>query len=156
LKRISTMFLALCLLSSGSAYAAGISVNNSRGYATTLDIECPKVNVSETSVLGAKALEITAPEASLSSDKDLPTLPRYTAMVMVDPSRRPVFQVNSLESEIITVDARIVPSKGNFTRNINPSTILAKHTATINGIRLMKISLKWANLSSSVKFVALT
>jgi len=123
LKRISTMFLALCLLSSGSAYAAGISVNNSRGYATTLDIECPKVNVSETSVLGAKALEITAPEASLSSDKDLPTLPRYTAMVMVDPSRRPVFQVNSLESEIITVDARIVPSKGNFTRNINPSDV---------------------------------
>ena len=117
------MFLALCLLSSGSAYAAGISVNNSRGYATTLDIECPKVNVSETSVLGAKALEITAPEASLSSDKDLPTLPRYTAMVMVDPSRRPVFQVNSLESEIITVDARIVPSKGNFTRNINPSVV---------------------------------
>jgi len=117
------MFLALCLLSSGSAYAAGISVNNSRGYATTLDIECPKVNVSETSVLGAKALEITAPEASLSSDKDLPTLPRYTAMVMVDPSRRPVFQVNSLESEIITVDARIVPSKGNFTRNINPSDV---------------------------------
>ncbi|HPT45303.1 MAG TPA: C25 family cysteine peptidase [Candidatus Rifleibacterium sp.] len=123
MKRISTMFLALCLLSSGSAYAAGISVNNSRGYATTLDIECPKVNVSETSVLGAKALEITAPEASLSSDKDLPTLPRYTAMVMVDPSRRPVFQVNSLESEIITVDARIVPSKGNFTRNINPSDV---------------------------------
>ena len=123
MKRISTMFLALCLLSSGSAYAAGISVSNSRGYATTLDIECPKVNVSETSVLGAKALEITAPEASLSSDKDLPTLPRYTAMVMVDPSRRPVFQVNSLESEIITVDARVVPSKGNFTRNINPADV---------------------------------
>lgn len=123
MKRISTMFLALCLLSSGSAYAAGISVSNSRGYTTTLDIECPKVNVTETQVLGAKALEITAPEASLSSDKDAPTLPRYTAMVMVDPSRRPVFQVNSLESEVITIDARVVPSKGNFTRNINPSDV---------------------------------
>ncbi len=123
MKRISTMFLALCLLSSGSAYAAGISVSNSRGYATTLDIECPKVNVSETQVLGAKALEVTAPEASISSDKDAPTLPRYTAMVMVDPARRPVFQVNSLESEIITIDARVVPSKGNFTRNIDPNSV---------------------------------
>lgn len=123
MKRISTMFLAFCLMSAGSAYAAGISVSSSRGYATTLDIECPKVNVAETQVLGAKALEITAPEASLSSDKDAPTLPRYTAMVMVDPARRPVFQVNSIESEIINLDARIVPSKGNFTRNIDPNSV---------------------------------
>lgn len=123
MKRITPLFVALCLLSSGNAFAAGISVSASRGYSTTIVVDCPKVNVAETQVLGAKAVEVTAPEASLSSDKDAPTLPRYTAMVMVDPSRRPVFQVNSLESEIITLDARVVPSKGNFTRNISLDSV---------------------------------
>lgn len=123
MKRFNTLFLALCMLSSGAAFAAGVSVSESRGYATTLEIDCPEVNFSETQVLGAKALEVTAPEASISYDKDAPTLPRYTAMVMVDPARRPVFTVNSLESEIIDIDARIVPSKGNFTRNINPADV---------------------------------
>ncbi len=123
LKRFTILFVALCLLTSGNAYGAGVSVKASRGYSTTLEIDCPQINVAETQVLGAKAVEITAPEASLSSDKDAPTLPRYTAMVMVDPSQRPVFQVKSLESEIVTLDARVVPSKGNFTRDIDPSSV---------------------------------
>lgn len=123
MKRFTTLFVALCMLSSGSAFAAGISVKASRGYSTTIVIDCPQINVADTQVLGAKAVVVTAPEASLSSDKDAPTLPRYTAMVMVDPSRRPVFQVKSLESEIITLDARVVPSKGNFTRNISPDSV---------------------------------
>lgn len=130
MKRITPLFVALCLLSSGSAFAAGISVNASRGYSTTIVVDCPEVNVTETQVLGARAVEVTAPEASLSSDKDAPTLPRYTAMVMVDPSRRPVFQVKSLESEIITLDARVVPSKGNFTRNISLDSVPFNFGAT--------------------------
>lgn len=123
MKRITSLFIVLCLLGSGAAFAAGVSVSTSRGYSTTLTIDCPKVELTEAQVLGAKAYLVTAPEASISSDKDAPTLPRYTAMVMVDPVRRPVFQVNSLESEIIEIDARVMPSKGNFTRNINPDDV---------------------------------
>ncbi|MBU1105494.1 MAG: hypothetical protein KKB51_02405 [Candidatus Riflebacteria bacterium] len=119
MKRITSLFVVLCLLGSGAAFAAGVSVSTSRGYSTTLTIDCPKVDLSEAQVLGAKAYLVTAPESSLSSDKDAPTLPRYTAMVMVDPAKRPTFQVNSLESEIIELDARVMPSKGNFTRNIS-------------------------------------
>lgn len=123
MKRFTTLFVALCLLSSGTAFAAGISVSATRGYSTTLTVDCPEINVEETQVLGAKAVLVTAPEASLSSDKDAPTLPKYTAMVMVDPAKRPVFQVKSLESEIVELDARVVPSKGNFTRNIDPESV---------------------------------
>lgn len=123
MKRITSLFVVLCLLGSGAAFAAGVSVSTARGYSTTLTIDCPKVELTEAQVLGAKAYMVSAPEASLTSDKDAPTLPVYTAMVMVDPVRRPVFQVNSLESEIIEIDARVMPSKGNFTRNINPADV---------------------------------
>lgn len=124
MKRFTTLFLALCMLSSGSAFAAGISLGEAtRGYAATLNIDCPKVNVETVQILGAKAVELTAEGATVSSDKDAPALPRYTAMVMVDPARKPMFQVKSLSSQIINLDARVAPSKGNFTRNINPADV---------------------------------
>jgi hypothetical protein len=117
------LFVLFCLLSSSTVFGAGISVSNTRGYTTTLEIDCPKVNLGETQVLGAKAITVTAEDASLSYDKDAPVLPRYTAMVMVDPAKRPVFQVTSLQSEVVELDARVVPSKGNFTRNISPDEV---------------------------------
>lgn len=123
MKRITSLFIVLSLLGSGAAFAAGVSVSTSRGYSTTLTVECPKVDLTEAQVLGAKAYLVTAPESSLSSEKDAPTLPRYTAMVMVDPALRPVFQVKSLESEIVELDARVMPSKGNFTRNISLESV---------------------------------
>ena len=123
MKRYTGLFVLFCLLSSGATFGAGISVSNTRGYTTTLEMDCPKVNLGETQVLGAKAVTITAPDASLSYEKDAPVLPRYTAMVMVDPAKRPVFQVTSLQSEVVELDARVVPSKGNFTRNINPNDV---------------------------------
>ncbi len=118
MRRYTSLFVLFCLLSSSTVFGAGISVSSTRGFATTLEIDCPKVNLGETQVLGAKAVTVTAPDASLSFDKDAPTLPRYTTMVMVDPAKRPVFTVTSLQSEIVELDARVVPSKGNFTRNI--------------------------------------
>jgi hypothetical protein len=110
-------------LSASTVFAAGISVGSTRGYTTTLNVDCPEIVLGETKVLGNKAVTVTAQEASLSFDKDAPTLPRYTAMVMVDPSRRPVFQATSLQSEVIEIDAPVVPSKGNFTRNISPEDV---------------------------------
>jgi gingipain R len=124
LKRITTLFLVLCVLSTGTVFAAGISVGKAtRGYTATLDIDCPKVDMKAVQVLGKKAIALSAKSATLASDKDAPELPRYTAMVMVDPVRKPVFQVKSLSSEIINLDAPVVPSKGNFKRNINPADV---------------------------------
>ncbi|MDN5278260.1 MAG: hypothetical protein PWR01_2225 [Clostridiales bacterium] len=123
MRRYTSLFVLFCLLSTSTIFAAGISVSSSRGFTTTLEMDCPKVDLGETTVLGAKAVTVTAPDASLSYDKDAPVLPRYTAMVMVDPAKRPVFQVTSLQSEVIELDAPVVPSKGNFTRNINPEDV---------------------------------
>ncbi|GAB4268029.1 MAG: hypothetical protein Kow0029_03040 [Candidatus Rifleibacteriota bacterium] len=123
MRRYTSLFVLVCLLSSSAIFAAGISVSSSRGFTTTLEVDCPKVDLGETQVLGAKAITLTCPEANLSYEKDAPALPRYTAMVMVDPAKRPVFQVTSLQSEVIELDAPVVPSKGNFTRNINPEDV---------------------------------
>lgn len=123
MRRYTSLFVLFCLLSSSTVFGAGISVSATRGYTTTLEMDCPDVNLGETQVLGAKAITVTAPDASLSYEKDAPVLPRYTAMVMVDPAKRPVFQVTSLQSEVVELDARIVPSKGNFARNISPNDV---------------------------------
>lgn len=123
MKRFTSLFVVVCLLTSGSAFAAGISVATTRGYSTALEVDCPEINLGEIEVLGAKAVTVTAPEATHSFDKGAPTLPRYSAMVMIDPARRPLFQVTSLESEVIEIDARVVPSKGNFTRDIDPNSV---------------------------------
>jgi hypothetical protein len=111
------------MLVSGSAYAAGISVSTSRGFSTTLNMECPKVDFTNAVINGKKAVALTAEDASVSFVKDAPALPRYTAMVMVDPTARPVFTVKSLQSEVIELDKVVVPSRGNFTRNINPADV---------------------------------
>ncbi|MFZ5952313.1 MAG: C25 family cysteine peptidase [Candidatus Rifleibacteriota bacterium] len=122
MRRYTSLFVLFCMLGS-SAFAAGINVSSTRGFTTTLEIDCPKVDLGETQVLGAKAITVTAPEAGLSFEKDAPVLPRYTAMVMVDPAKRPVFQVTSLQSEVVELDARVVPSKGNFSREISPDSV---------------------------------
>lgn len=123
MRRYTSLFVLFCLLSSSTVFAAGISVSDSRGYTTTLEVDCSKVDLGSTKILGAKAITVTAPDAGLSFDKAAPVLPRYTAMVMIDPAKRPVFQVTSLQSEVVEIDAPIVPSKGNFARNISPESV---------------------------------
>lgn len=123
MRHYTSLLVLCCLLTASTVFAAGISVSNSRGYSTTLEMDCSKINLGETKILGSKAVTVTAPDASLSYAKDAPALPRYTAMVMIDPSRRPVFQVTSVQSEIVELDARVAPSKGNFTRNIDPADV---------------------------------
>lgn len=111
------------MLSSGALFAAGISVATTRGFSTTLNVECPEITLGEKEVLGNRAVTVTAPESSHMFERGAPELPKYTAMVMIDPARRPIFKVHSLESEIVEIDARVAPSKGNFTRDIDPNDV---------------------------------
>ncbi|MBF0500306.1 MAG: hypothetical protein HQM09_09240 [Candidatus Riflebacteria bacterium] len=103
--------------------AQGIMVKAAKGFATELEINVPELSMSRTEVLGRPAISLSIPGGSLSYDKSAPELPRLTAMVMIDPRRIPSVKSVCNQSEIITLDAPIVPSKGNFTRNIDPVTV---------------------------------
>lgn len=127
MRRVYGILVLICLLSTSSVFGAGISVATTRGSATTLEIDCSKVDFTNAKINGNSAVLVTAPDASLSFEKDAPQLPRYTAMVMVNPTRHPVFQVKSIQSEIVDLKAPVVPSRGNFTRDIDPATVPFKY-----------------------------
>ena len=132
MRRIYGILALICLLSISTVYGAGIRVETTKGPSTVLDIDCSNVNFADTSVNGHPAVLVTAPKASQSFIKDAPQLPRYTAMVMINPTLHPVFRVKSIQSEIIDLNAPVVPSKGNFTRNINPANVAYHYGSVYN------------------------
>jgi hypothetical protein len=123
LNKYTTFLAALAVLGSSAAYADGISLKESRGFSSNLEVKCNGVNLGTANVLGNKAITITAKDANPSYLKDAPELPQYTAMVMINPSEKPVITAKSLESEIIELDAPVIPSKGNFKRTIDPESV---------------------------------
>lgn len=127
MNKYSTLLAALAILGSTAVYADGISVAGSRGFTSNLEVKCSGVKLDSTKVLGSKAISITAKDAKASYLKDAPELPQYTAMVMINPSQKPVFNAKSIESEIIELDAPVVPSKGNFKRSIDPNSVAYKY-----------------------------
>ena len=128
LNKYSTFLAALAILGSSAAYADGISlINASRGFNSNLEVKCSGIELESTKVLGSKAVTVTAKDANPSYLKNAPELPQYTAMLMIDPGKKPVFTVKSLESEIIELDAPVVPSKGNFKRTIDPDSVEYKY-----------------------------
>jgi len=125
-KRFFGSFLAaaLCFASAGSAVAApGINIKTVKGFNTEVEVDVPEVTIGKCDAAGQKALSITIPNGSISLDKAFPQLPRLTAMLMVDPFKNPVFQVKPVQTEIVDLDARVIPSKGSLTRNIDPNTV---------------------------------
>jgi len=124
LKRRIALLLALGMLAATSSFAAGISVSATRGVNTSFLVECPKIELSSSQTIdGQETVSISAPEASVTFDKGAPELPMYSALVMLEPNTRPVFSVKSLESVVSDVELPIVPSRGHFTRNIDPATV---------------------------------
>lgn len=127
MNKYTTFLAALAIMGSTAAYADGISMSNSRGSTSDLEVKCSGVKIGTANVLGSKAVTITAKDSSLSYLKEAPELPQYTAMVMISPDGSPIFTAKSLDSEIIELDAPVVPSKGNFKRTIDPESVPYKY-----------------------------
>ena len=127
MNKYSTLLAALAILGSSAAYADGISMSSSRGFDSSLEVKCSGVKLGVANILGEKAVTVTAKDANASYLKDAPELPQYTAMVMINPGEKPVFTAKSLESEIIELDAPVIPSRGNFKRTIDPASVPYKY-----------------------------
>ena len=127
MNKYSTLLAALAIMGSSAVYADGISMTETRGFSSNLEVKCTGVKLGSANVLGSKAITVQAKDASLSYLKDAPELPQYTAMLMINPGEKPVFTAKSIESEILELDAPIVPSKGNFKRTIDPDSVPYKY-----------------------------
>ncbi len=132
MNKYTTFLAALAIMGSSATYADGISMKASRGFSSDFEVKCSGVSLGSTEVLGSKAVTVRAKDASLSYLKEAPELPQYTAMVMINPGEKPVFTAKSLESEIIELDAPVVPSKGNFKRTIDPASVPYKYGKIYN------------------------
>jgi gingipain R len=132
LKKLFSVFMMGAAMA-GTAYAAdGIVVKTARGFATDFEVKVSDVNLGKSDVLGRKAVTVSIPNGQQMLEKDAPQLPYYTALVMVDPLREPVLRAHSIQSEITELDAPVVPSKGNFTRNIDPNSVPYKFGEVYN------------------------
>lgn len=124
MRHVVSFSLIMAIIACGATTAfAGITVKATKGFDTTLQVDVPKVDLKTVDVLGKDATLVTIPDGSLAYTKDAPALPRLTAMVMVDPNRNPTFTVSRSQIEVIDLKAPVAPSKGNFTRDIDPSTV---------------------------------
>lgn len=123
-RSFTVILIAAFVCSVSGAYASsGITLKSSKGYTSQLEVNVSEVKLFKTEVLGKDATVVYTPEGILSFDKDAPQLPRMTAMVMVDPAKNPTFKVSQLQAEVIDLEAPVVPSKGNFTRDIDPDSV---------------------------------
>lgn len=123
MNKYTTLLAALAVLGTSSVFADGIALKTSRGYTSNLEVKCSGVKLGSANVLGSKAVTITAKDAISSYLKGAPELPQYTAMVMINPNEKPVFTAKSIESEVIELDAPVVPSKGNIKRSVDPESV---------------------------------
>jgi len=122
-KKFWVLVLAAVFVSCTGFAENGIFVRDVKGFATSLEVKVNDVVMKKVDVLGRPAFSVTIPGGSISLDKNYPELPRLTALVVVDPLRTPKVKVAKIQSEIISLNAPVVPSKGNITRNIDPSTV---------------------------------
>jgi len=109
----------------GVAFGAspGITVKAVKGYNCDLDVSVPNVELSKVQVAGKQAIAVSINGSISSYEKNAPALPQMSALVMIDPKKNPGFKISDSEPEIVPLDAPIVPSRGNFTRDIDPETV---------------------------------
>lgn len=125
MKKLGFLLLIIVLFVASSVNAeTGIRVKATKGFDTTLEVIVgDPITIEKTKADGKPVVKLWLPNSSLSYDKGAPELPRLTAMVMLDNKYDPVVKVVKAQAEIINLEAPVIPSKGNFTRNIDPSTV---------------------------------
>ncbi len=119
---VCTVLAVLCC-AAGSWAATGMTVKATKGFDTTLQISTDNVAINKTEVAGRNVVTVSLPNTTPSFDKGAPELPRLTALVMVDPRRDPIFKVVKGTMQVINLDAAVIPSRGNFTRDIDPANV---------------------------------
>ncbi|MBF0545494.1 MAG: hypothetical protein HQM08_13720 [Candidatus Riflebacteria bacterium] len=125
MRRYCSWFLVVTMLACTSAFAApiGITVKATKGFNTNLDVKVPEIKIQKTDVLGKPANSVFIPNAGVTFEKNAPELPFLSTLLMIDPQAKPELKIDKGQPETVSLDAPVVPSKGNFTRDIDPQTV---------------------------------
>ena len=100
-----------------------IKVLSSDASQIKLEVTVPGYNEEIVQVGKEKCLHLTVPGSHELHCRAFPLLPMLGKMIQIDDQRNVELQVVDVESVEIALPLRIVPSKGHFTRNIDPSTV---------------------------------
>jgi gingipain R len=109
----------LILASTGNAQ---ISLVEQRGLDIFLQFDLPSYTISNEVVNGTMCASINVPEAGTPLEKGEPALPFYSRSVAIGNNDDVSIEIVSAQYKEIAI-SRIIPSKGNFSRNINPDDI---------------------------------
>ncbi|MBF0406971.1 MAG: hypothetical protein HQM10_06445 [Candidatus Riflebacteria bacterium] len=118
-------FLALSAMFCSQVFAApvGITVKATKGFNSDFEVNVPKVDIGKKDVLGKSAVTVKIPGAGVTFEKDAPELPFLSGLVMVDPMGKPQVSFEKGEPEEIKLENPVAPSKGNFTRDVDPESV---------------------------------
>jgi len=124
--RIVLSFLILLFVSAGlvSAQQSGIKVKvlSSEGNSTKIEYQFLGYEQSEVKINGATYLNLSAPDMIVLMEKGYPQLPTYRGSIIIPDLAGMNYRI--LSSEYYEVQTGpIMPSKGHFTRDIDPETV---------------------------------
>jgi hypothetical protein len=99
-----------------------VKVISQDNFSTTIEFSLPGYYFSEVSLNGEIYSKIYLPKTPSHLERGYPQLPMISKSIIIPDEARMNYHIIEKKVETLTVDP-IIPSKGNLTRDINPSTI---------------------------------
>lgn len=102
--------------------AASLNVIEATEHSTVIEMKLSGFNYDEVKVNDQSLLKISIPQAQQISTAGAPDLPQISKNIILPWNSRPQLKVISVDSETLHLGP-LAPSKGSFTRNINPMNV---------------------------------
>ncbi len=123
MRKLWQTVLSVVLVLVAQTAFAGFILHDVKGANTELTVAVPRVSLADVMVNGSKAITFNVDGARASQDAGQPELPIMSALLMVANDRDPKVTIVNSQYNVLKLDARVAPSKGPLTRNIDPTTV---------------------------------
>jgi len=117
------LFLLFCLtLSARAAEPPSIKVLQDRGSSITIEFRLNGYDIMPLNIEGIPCSRVVLPHEVTFLEKGFPALPTIVRNIIIPDDGLMDYRILDVEYEVKKVD-RIVPSKGNLYRNVDPNTV---------------------------------
>ena len=122
-RQFCVLIVCLWAVSAVVFAAPGFLVNPTKGFDTDVTVKVPAMKVVKTTAGGNQVVGLAMENTTLTMEQGMPELPVMSALAMVAPDKNPQVQVLKGQFQVIDLPARVMPSKGPLTRNVDPKSV---------------------------------
>ncbi len=118
------LLMVMCLAIAAPVLAAdGFVLRNTRGPDLDVRVDVPNARLAKREVDGKTLVAVGIDKSRLTQELGLPELPVMSALVMLPFERNPSVTIANKQCQVVSLEGRVMPSKGRLTRNIDPTRI---------------------------------